>query len=375
MSATPAAPRRGPSGLPGFVLALALYTALALVVFWPILPHMGNTFASLPGDGTQDVYEKLWNLDWSARALLRGTNLFFTDMLYAPFGVALYFHPLSLANTLPVAPLTLLWGPGVAYNSLVILSFGLGGAALYLLARLHSATFGPALVAGLGYSFSAFHVAHVLLNHLEIVAVQWLPLYACAVVALLQRPTWRRALVCALALLAVISSSLYMAVYAGLISLALAGHAAWGSRRTGAHWRGLAWFGAALTLAGLVAGALLLVPMLQLAAANPALTRSSEEAAGRSTAPLELLLRGNRSYLGLAMLGLAALALFSKTARALWHWWLLILLALWLALGPQGGLYQLYAALPLASFGRYPDRFVVVGLVGMSLVGAVSTLR
>ncbi|HET9224202.1 MAG TPA: hypothetical protein VFO07_16940, partial [Roseiflexaceae bacterium] len=193
----------------------------------------------MPGESTQDLWEKLWDLWWFSEALWRGVDPFYTDMLFYPQGASLLFHPLSPASALLTLPIQALAGPLAAYNTLVLLSFVLGGYAVFLLAQRHGCGFSAALAGGLVYSAGAFHFNHIHLSHLELISIQWLPLYALALDALLQpttdhqppttdasdsssfagrRASVIRVLLTALAMLMLIFTSLYLAMYAALLS-------------------------------------------------------------------------------------------------------------------------------------------------------------
>src|SRR5690242_11933512 len=118
-------------------LPLLVYGALAVALTWPLAAHLGDAFPSAPGEGAQDLWEKLWNLWWVGEALRRGVSPFFTDALFYPQGASLLFHPLNLTSGLLALPLRAIFGPIAAYNLLVLLSFALSGYAVFLLARAH----------------------------------------------------------------------------------------------------------------------------------------------------------------------------------------------------------------------------------------------
>jgi hypothetical protein len=67
-----------------------------------------------------------------------------------------------------------------AYNAVVLFSFALGGFGAYLLARQVLGPRGsrlPAFAAGVVFTFSPFHVAH-LLGHMQVISLEWIPFYA-----------------------------------------------------------------------------------------------------------------------------------------------------------------------------------------------------
>jgi hypothetical protein len=46
------------------VLPLLVFTLVAGVLTWPLVLHLGTAFPSEPGEGAQDLWEKMWNLWW-----------------------------------------------------------------------------------------------------------------------------------------------------------------------------------------------------------------------------------------------------------------------------------------------------------------------
>jgi hypothetical protein len=168
------------------------YTLLTLVMTWPLAR---NWTTAIPGDSF-DGWQNYWNLWWLKVALVeRQQNPFFTDLLYYPTGVGLYFHTLNPFNGLVTLPVQLSWGLIPAYNAVVLISWVLGGYGAYLLAlwvlqhpsdrRRYNVTLPhsvlgtphlPAFLAGLIFTFSPFHMAH-LLGHMQVMALQWIPFY------------------------------------------------------------------------------------------------------------------------------------------------------------------------------------------------------
>lgn len=174
--------------LPAWLLVLLGYLALGLALTWPLATRITS---DLPGgahkDGLEDAYQNVWNLWWTVEALQRPTNLWATDMLFHPDGPNLLFHTLSPGNTLPAAPVTMLWGPIAGFNAVALASFALGGLGMWLLARRRCGA-GPALLAGLVYVASPFHMAALVHDgQLQIFALQWLPWYIHFLLLALER--------------------------------------------------------------------------------------------------------------------------------------------------------------------------------------------
>ena len=120
------------AGWPAHLLALAGYLLATLLWTWPLALEWTS---AIPGDSF-DGWQNYWNLWWLKLALVdRITSPLFTDILYAPTGVGLYFHTLNPLNGLYSLPVQLSAGLLAAYNSVVLVSWVLDGYGMFLLAR------------------------------------------------------------------------------------------------------------------------------------------------------------------------------------------------------------------------------------------------
>ncbi|MEM7535204.1 MAG: hypothetical protein AAF639_23710 [Chloroflexota bacterium] len=169
-------------------ITICLYFILTLIMTWPLASQFTQ---AIPGDGF-DGWQNYWNLWWVKIALIdRIQNPFYTDILYAPTGVDLYFHTLNPFNGLVTLPIQLTSGLIAAYNTVVLISWSLGGYGVYLLTQwvlrerrpnraanqaAHRTTHLAAFIAGLIFTFSPFHMAH-LLGHMQVMSLQWTPFY------------------------------------------------------------------------------------------------------------------------------------------------------------------------------------------------------
>jgi len=152
---------------------------LTLVLTYPTVTHF---LSAIPGDSF-DGWQNFWNLWWIRQAVLvEHRHPFFTDMLYHPTGVSLLFHTLNPFNGFAFLPVQLAAGLFAAYNSVVFFSFAAGGLGSYLLARYmlrhtsEPARTWAAFLAGVVYTFSPFHFAH-LLGHMQVFSLEWIPFY------------------------------------------------------------------------------------------------------------------------------------------------------------------------------------------------------
>ncbi|MEZ4863943.1 MAG: hypothetical protein R3C14_21655 [Caldilineaceae bacterium] len=205
------------------VAVLVSYYLLTLVMTWPLATQFTT---AIPGDSF-DGWQNYWNLWWVKTALVdRLQNPYWTDLLYYPTGVGLYFHTLNPFNGLVTLPVQVSVGLLPAYNTVVLLSWVLGGYGVYLLALKsldwqqfhanswsgistraasaptpHSMTqalrFLPvaphlaAFLAGAIFTFAPFHMAH-LLGHMQVMSLEWLPFYMLYLLLAVERSRQRR---------------------------------------------------------------------------------------------------------------------------------------------------------------------------------------
>ncbi len=174
-------------------LIITLYTLLTAVMTYPTITRFT---AAIPGDGF-DGWQNYWNQWWIKEAILnRHTPFFFTDILYPPDGVNLIFQTFNFFNGLWTLPIQLNFGLTAAYNAVVFFHFTLAGFGIYLLARYTLAHFGytgsraavAAFVGGAIFTFSPFHMAH-LLGHMQVFSLTWDAFYVLWVLRTLNN--WR----------------------------------------------------------------------------------------------------------------------------------------------------------------------------------------
>lgn len=193
--------------LASHLFILLAYFLLTIIMTWPVIAEFTT---AIPGDGF-DGWQNYWNLWWIKVALVdRMQSPLQTDLLYAPTGVGLYFHTLNPFNGITTLPVQLSFGLISAYNTVVFLSWPLAGYGVYLLvqwllapsgAQAHGNLLGaqpttrkhtvdsplpipdsrpltllPSFIAGAIFTFSPFHMAH-LLGHMQVMSLQWIPFY------------------------------------------------------------------------------------------------------------------------------------------------------------------------------------------------------
>ncbi|RRR74185.1 MAG: hypothetical protein EI684_07600 [Candidatus Viridilinea halotolerans] len=177
---------------------LALYTLAALFISWPMVRYF--TTGVIGAEHGVDAYQGTWNLWWVATALSSGRLPFFTNILYYPTGVDLFWQTSQVAHGITALPITLLLGPRAGFNWTVLLSFVLGGYLTFLFVREVTGNTLGALVGGMVFAFSPYHVQRMVDGPVEVTSIHWVPLYLFALYFHLERPTWWRSLLCGLLL-------------------------------------------------------------------------------------------------------------------------------------------------------------------------------
>ena len=149
--------------------ALLLYLIAALLLTWdawasPTTQWIGSCC---------DPEQTFWFLGWIPYAIRHGVDPFVTTQLNAPDAVNLMWNTSIPLWSLLAAPITILAGPILAYNVLLLGAIVASAAAGRLaVGRFVGGTVAP-LVGGAVYGFSPYVVSHAIL-HLDL-AMAWLP--------------------------------------------------------------------------------------------------------------------------------------------------------------------------------------------------------
>jgi hypothetical protein len=145
-----------------------------------------------------------------------------TTWLHFPHGTSLLGHTLNPINGFLAVPSGSVLPLVVVHNLVVTLAFVTTGLATFGVCRRLGRAYWPSVAAGAFFTFSEYHFAHAE-GHLQLVTLQFVPLFLWSWVGLLDAPGFRRAAACAVALLAVLLGDHYYFAYsigAALILLA-----------------------------------------------------------------------------------------------------------------------------------------------------------
>lgn len=147
------------SDRPGWLGDLTAYLAClagGVYLTWNIWQDPRGSYVA---NNHQDSVQMQWFITHAARLFSHGDNPFFTTQINAPRGVNLMANTAVLAMQLPLAPVTLLFGPAITVAVLLTIAPASTAAAWYHVISRHIVRWRPA--AFLGAAFAGFSPAMV----------------------------------------------------------------------------------------------------------------------------------------------------------------------------------------------------------------------
>ncbi len=139
------------------VMAIASFVMIAFFLTAPLWLNLDHELREDPQD--QAFFE--WMLAHGARVVTDGVYPFFSDRMNYPDGVNMMANTSVLAISLPMTPVTLLFGPHVAFNTFLTLALAATGISWYLvLSRCFVTSRAAAWVGALFSTFAPSMVSH-----------------------------------------------------------------------------------------------------------------------------------------------------------------------------------------------------------------------
>lgn len=182
-----------------------------LVLFFLMQPqyvlHFSDGFYLDDGDGFQNV----WNVWWVNKAVVElHTSPYFTTMLHWPHGINLVPQTMNIINAFVAIPLIQLFHFSLveAINFAVVSAFVFSGVTMAWFIQKLYRTYWVSIIAGALFTFSSYHFAHGQ-GHLQLVTLQYIPLFLLAFWTLLEKMKYRYAILAAGALFLVLLSDYY----------------------------------------------------------------------------------------------------------------------------------------------------------------------
>lgn len=190
---------------------------LAIAWTWPLAAHLTT---HLPGAVAGDNIDFLWNVWWMRQALQRPElSFFYTDRLFAPYGIDLTLHTHAALPSL-VAALMSTASAITAQNIVILASLALNGWAAYLLAFDRTRDYASSMLAGLVFAGSPY-VSTRLLGHFNLIGLWGLPLFLLFLMRARERGSVAAAIGAGITAVAIAYTDYYYLVYCALVTAAV----------------------------------------------------------------------------------------------------------------------------------------------------------
>ena len=168
-----------------------VYVAVGFVL-WVHAWVEGASTHTLCGCGDPALF--LWFFQWPATALAHGENPFYSTALFHPNGVNLLAQTSVTGLSLPLVPVTWIWGPVASLNVASTLVPAVTAFTAFVVMRRWVSWTPAAFLGGLLYGFSPFVLSSLEFAHLMTAALMLLPLILAALDEIVVRqrhsPVW-----------------------------------------------------------------------------------------------------------------------------------------------------------------------------------------
>jgi hypothetical protein len=192
-----------------------IYLASFSLLTYPLIKSFSTHYFTDEGDGLQN----LWNLWWVKKSLLELHQLpWHTSYLHYPYGTSLLSHTLTPFNGLLFILLSPFFNTLHTHNLIILFSFVGTGLTTFWLAYYFVRSYWPSIIAGFIYTFSNYHFAHAD-GHLNLISLEWIPLFLLCWYVLVTRPSIASALASAFALFLVLLCDYYYFFYCVIAAL------------------------------------------------------------------------------------------------------------------------------------------------------------
>jgi hypothetical protein len=169
-------------------MTLAVVALVYLALGFGLWVHawaQGVTTHTLCGCGDPALF--LWFFQWPATALAHGHNPFFSTALFHPGGINLLAQTSVTGLSLPLVPVTWIWGPVASLNVASTIAPALTAFTAFIAIRRWVRWTPTAFLGGLLYGFSPFVLTSLEFAHLMTAALMVLPLILIALDEILLR--------------------------------------------------------------------------------------------------------------------------------------------------------------------------------------------
>lgn len=187
---------------------------LASFLTWPVILSPSELLVGHPGN---DTWNHVWGYWWVADAISKGQWPTSAALLAHPNGGTLYF--IDTMQVIFSLPIQWLFGPEVAYNSVVILQLAFCAFSAWLLSRQLT---GDALASGISLIVfgSAPHILGQAYNGIsETVCAGWVPFTLWALLRNIKNPSLKNSMILGVAAGVCVLTSWYYGLFAALASV------------------------------------------------------------------------------------------------------------------------------------------------------------
>ncbi len=364
-----------------FWTVAAIYAALTIALTYPLSTQPASTIAW--SDADTDLF--MWTLAWDTHAFISQPLRIFDANIYFPYAHTLAYSENLIGSAFFAAPVLWLTGnPVLALNVVALLSVLLCGVGAYVLAQRLGLDPGSAFVCGLVFAFAPARFFRITQMHLT--TVQWIPFALAYLHSYLdggrRRDLRLAAAFLSLQILASGHGAVFLLVAAGLLLVyrVALGEPIAPARRL----RDLGWSGVALLAPGL-----LIVLPYRAVQVGMGLRRTlgdtapSPESFLASPTHVQTFLlsffpdahvmeRASALLFPGFLTVLLAMLVFVRDRATLRREWifyaLLTVVSVLLAAGP---LWTYVYWMPGFNFIRGPSRFMILAMVGLSVLAAI----
>lgn len=182
------------------------------------MAHPQRQFFTDTGDG----YQNVWNMWWVNRAVtVLHQSPWHTTLLHYPYGTTLLGQTMNPFNGFVGIVLLRMMPLVDAFNVMVVFSFVATGVTAFWLCRHFCHRYAASIFGGFAITFSAYHLAKTL-GLMQLVSLEWVPLFILLWWRLLTRPTSRLAVGAAVTLLLVVLCDYYYYLFSVVTAAVIA---------------------------------------------------------------------------------------------------------------------------------------------------------
>ncbi|NIV36631.1 MAG: hypothetical protein GWN58_46515, partial [Anaerolineae bacterium] len=221
------------------ILAVILYSVLALAATWPLVQNLGT---HVPGSDTWafDEYTFIWNSWWLRYSLFDlGQNPLYSTHTFYPLGISLVLYTYNLFNALISLPLQPFLSLPAISNLTFLFATVLSGYGAFLLAeyllasgrrdseegqreavqRGSPAVLLAALLAGLIYAFGSYRMVYAAIGHYDMWSTAWIPFYTLYLFKTIHERRMRNAILAGLFLVLSMLAEMIFGVFLGMLTI------------------------------------------------------------------------------------------------------------------------------------------------------------